>query len=88
VELEEIYIKLYSENTLLHNEKDQDLLGLLYKSKYHQRLFHTEKAVSLAEKAVHKASATKDYQAYKCHEQLVNAYFYAGIRWNENFKIF
>jgi hypothetical protein len=79
VELEEIYIKLYSENTLLHNEKDQDLLGLLYKSKYHQRLFHTEKAVSLAEKAVHKASATKDYQAYKCHEQLVNAYFYAGL---------
>jgi hypothetical protein len=38
VELEEIYIKLYSENTLLNNEKDQDLLGLLYKSKYHQRL--------------------------------------------------
>ncbi|MCH5584067.1 ATP-binding protein [Shimazuella sp. AN120528] len=78
VDLEEKYIKLYSENTFLHNEKDQDLLGLLYKSKYHQRLFHTEKAVSLAEKAVQKASSTKDYQAYKCHEQLVNAYFYAG----------
>lgn len=78
VELEEIYIKLYSENTFLQNEKDQDLLGLLYKSKYHQRLFHTEKAVTLAEKAVKKAAASKDYQAYKCHEQLVNAYFYAG----------
>ncbi|WP_028775506.1 AAA family ATPase [Shimazuella kribbensis] len=82
VEMEEIYIKLYSENTFLHNEKDQDLLGLLYKSKYHQRLFHTEKAVSLAEKAVSKAGSSKDYQAYKCHEQLVNAYFYAGLNQN------
>lgn len=77
--LEGKYIELYSMYKSSCSNGKEDVQSLLYKSKYHLRCDHMDKAIELAGKAVSTIKENQiDVISYKCYEQLIVSYFYAG----------
>ncbi|WP_167347597.1 tetratricopeptide repeat protein, partial [Paenibacillus ihuae] len=75
---EEKYIELYS-NFCVGSRENLDPENYLYQSKYQLRCLDSQKAIELSQQAVLMIQDSPlDYLSYKCYEQLVKSYFYAG----------
>ncbi|SMP01484.1 Tetratricopeptide repeat-containing protein [Laceyella tengchongensis] len=79
-DLEGKYIERYSQLDTTGPENKVDIQSYLYKSKYALRCNHMDEAMRFAEKAVSLVPDDQiDIMSYKCYEQLVLSYFYAGL---------
>lgn len=74
---EEKYLHVFTKMDEFESNENPEML--LYQSKFELRCSHTRKAIELAKQAViHIQDKPMNYLKYRCYEQLIKAYFYAG----------